>query len=144
MTFAPPDVSRVGARRIGVANAVLWIAGSIVLVIVGATAAYAFVVAPYTGGGGLLGGEQYPWEADQPLARDRSRRCLVGGRVGAHPHLGGAVHPGDAQPRSSPAVKSPCTALTLRTNRPIPATSLAGVHRLRLRRRSHPRRPVGR
>ncbi len=67
MTFAPPDVSRVGARRIGVANAVLWIVGSIVLVVVGATAAYSFVVAPYTGGGGLLGGDEYPWEADQPL-----------------------------------------------------------------------------
>jgi hypothetical protein len=65
MTFAPPEVSPAATRRIGVANAVLWIAGSIVLVVVGATAAYAFVVAPFTGGG-LLGGD-YPWEADQPL-----------------------------------------------------------------------------
>ena len=67
MTFAPPDVSRVATRQIGVANAVLWIIGSIVLVIVGATSAYAFVVNPYVGGGGLLGGGGYPWEADQPL-----------------------------------------------------------------------------
>jgi hypothetical protein len=65
MTFAPPEVSRAATRRIGVANAVLWIAGSIVLTIVGATATYAFVVAPFTGGGYL--GAYYPWEADEPL-----------------------------------------------------------------------------
>jgi hypothetical protein len=72
MTFAPPEVSRAATRRIGAANAVLWIAGSIVLVIVGATAAYAFVVAPFTPGGGLLGGEEYPWEAAEPLVATES------------------------------------------------------------------------
>ena len=66
MTFAPPDVSRVATRQIGVANAVLWILGSILLVIVGATAAYSFVVAPYTGGA-FYGGGQNPWEVDEPL-----------------------------------------------------------------------------
>jgi hypothetical protein len=71
MTFAPPDVSRVGARRIGVANAVIWIAGSIVLVVVGATAAYSFVVAPYTGGG-ILGIDNNPWEAENPIVATES------------------------------------------------------------------------
>jgi hypothetical protein len=66
MTFAPPEVSRAATRRIGAANAVLWVVGSIILAIVGATAAYAFVIVPY-GGGGYLGGAYYPWEADQPI-----------------------------------------------------------------------------
>jgi hypothetical protein len=66
MTFAPPAVSRVATRHIGTVNAVLWIIGSIILVIVAATSAYAYVVVPYTGGG-YLGGAHYPWEADEPL-----------------------------------------------------------------------------
>jgi hypothetical protein len=66
MTFAPPDVSRVATRQIGVANAVLWILGSIILLIVGATAAYSFVIAPYTGGA-FYGNDQNPWEVAQPV-----------------------------------------------------------------------------
>ena len=66
MTFAPPDVSRVATRQIGVANAIFWVLGSIVLVIVGATAAYSFVVSPFTGGA-FYGDDQNPWEVDQPV-----------------------------------------------------------------------------
>lgn len=67
MTFAPPTASGPATRRIGLANGLIWIVAGIVLVIVGATSAYAFVVDPYTGGGGLLGGADYPWEIAEPL-----------------------------------------------------------------------------
>lgn len=67
MTSAPPTASGPATRRIGVANGLIWIVAAVVLVIVGATGAYGFVVAPYTGGGGLLGGADEPWEVPEPL-----------------------------------------------------------------------------
>lgn len=73
MTFAPPTASGPATRRIGFANGLLWIAAALVLVVVGATAAYAFVVNPYTGGGGGLlggGGAGYPWQVPEPLEAD--------------------------------------------------------------------------
>jgi hypothetical protein len=67
MTFAPPTASGIATRRLGLANGLLWIVAAIVLVVVGATSAYAFVVNPYTPGGGLFDPPGYPWQAENPL-----------------------------------------------------------------------------
>lgn len=70
MTYVPPPASRMATRRIGLANGLLWIVATIVLVVVGATTAYQYVVSPYQPDGGLFagaGGYDYPWEAANPL-----------------------------------------------------------------------------
>ena len=69
MTYVPPPTSRIATRRIGLANGLLWIVATIVLVVVGATTAYQFVVNPYQPGGGIFagGGYNYPWQAENPL-----------------------------------------------------------------------------
>lgn len=72
MTFAPPTASGAATRRLGVANGLLWIVAAIVLVVVGATTAYSFVVSPYVGGG-LGGVDRYPWEAENPLEAEEAQ-----------------------------------------------------------------------
>lgn len=68
MTFAPPSASGIATRRLGLANGLLWIVAAIVLVVVGATSAYAFVVNPYTPGGDLYNPNAgSPWLDDDPL-----------------------------------------------------------------------------
>ena len=67
MTFAPPTASGIATRRLGLANGLLWIVAAIVLVVVGATSAYAFVVGPYVPGGGLYNPNAYPWQDEDPL-----------------------------------------------------------------------------
>ena len=68
MTFAPPTASGIATRRLGLANGLLWIVAAIVLVVVGATSAYAFVVNPYTPGGGLYNPNNgSPWLDENPL-----------------------------------------------------------------------------
>lgn len=68
MTFAPPTASGIATRRLGLANGLLWIVAAIVLVVVGATSAYAFVVNPYNPGGGLLNPNAgYPWQQETPV-----------------------------------------------------------------------------
>lgn len=72
MTFAPPPASGIATRRIGLANGLIWILATIVLVVVGATTAYQFVVMPYQPGGLLYGDNPYgyPWEVDEPVVAD--------------------------------------------------------------------------
>lgn len=72
MTFAPPPASGLATRRIGLANGLLWILATIVLVVVGATTAYQFVVTPYVPGGDLYGADPYgyPWELEEPVVAD--------------------------------------------------------------------------
>lgn len=66
----PPSASRIATRRIGIANGLLWIVAGIVLVVVGATTAYTFVVAPYTGGDIFANPNGYPWEAETPVVAE--------------------------------------------------------------------------
>lgn len=71
MTFAPPTASGIATRRLGLANGLLWIVAAIVLVVVGASSAYAFVVNPYTPGGGLYNPNVgSPWLDDDPLVAE--------------------------------------------------------------------------
>jgi hypothetical protein len=72
VTFAPPPASGIATRRIGIANGVLWILATIVLVVVGATTAYQFVVTPYTGGGLFVDPYAYPWEDDEPVVAEEA------------------------------------------------------------------------
>lgn len=69
MTYAPPPASGLATRRIGLANGLLWILATLVLVVVGATTAYQFVVMPYQPGGAIYEADPYgyPWEADEPV-----------------------------------------------------------------------------
>jgi len=70
VTFAPPPASGPATRRIGFANGLLWILATIVLVVVGATTAYQFVVLPYTGGDLFGGANAYPWQDADPVVAE--------------------------------------------------------------------------
>jgi hypothetical protein len=72
MTFAPPSASGAATRRIGMANGLLWIVASIVLVVVGATTAYGYVVSPYTGGNEFVGPRGTPWELENPTEAEET------------------------------------------------------------------------
>ena len=76
MTFVPPPASGIATRRIGIANGLLWILATIVLVVVGASTAYSFVVRPYQVGGELYGTGAdpyaYPWEAADPVVAEET------------------------------------------------------------------------
>jgi hypothetical protein len=73
MTFVPPPASGIATRRIGLANGLLWILATVVLVVVGATTAYQYVVQPYQPGGDIFeAGDPYgyPWELEDPIVAD--------------------------------------------------------------------------